>query len=88
MFSDSRDGSPMSAHRARCYESPGEANTGDHLMVGLNVGFLRGQALRIATNPPTDDLGHMWVFGKKTASIKRKLAKHAHWVIPPDIDGE
>ena len=30
----------------------------------------------------------MWVFGKKTASTKRKLAKHAHWVIPPDIDGE
>ena len=57
-------------------------------MVGLNVGFLRGLTLRVATNPPTDDPGHVWVFGKKTASTKRKLAKHARWVISPDIDGE
>ena len=88
MFSDSRDGSPMSAHEARYYGSPSEANTGDNLMVGLNVRFVRGLGLRVATKPPTDDPGHVWVFGKKTASIKRKLAREANWVIPPGIAGE
>ena len=53
-------------------------------MVGLNVGFVRGLRLRVATQPPTADPGHLWVFGKKTGSIKRKLASHATWVIPPE----
>ena len=88
MFSDSEDDSPMSAHRARCYACPSEANTGDNLMVRLTVGFVRGLKLGVATKPPTDDPGHVWVFGKKTASIKRKLARHAKWVIPPDVVGE
>ena len=57
-------------------------------MVGLTVGFVRGLKLRVATQPPTDDPGHVWVFGKKTAAIKRKLARHAKWVIPPDVVGE
>ena len=86
MFSDSDDGSPMSAHRARCYGSPSEANAGDNLMVGLSVRFVRGLRLGVATQPPTNDPGHLWVFGKKTASIKRKLAKQARWVIPPGIE--
>ena len=73
----------MSAQRARCYGSPSEANTGDNLMVGLSVRFVRGLRLGVATQPPTNDPGHLWVFGKKTASIKRKLAKQAKWVIPP-----
>ena len=74
----------MSAHRARCYDSPEEANVGDHPMVGLNVRFLRGLELGVATEPPTDDPGHLWIFGKKTASTKKKLARHATWVIPPE----
>lgn len=49
-----------------------------------NVGFVRGLGLRIATQPPTDDPGHLWVCGKKTGSIKRRLARHATWVIPPE----
>ena len=53
-------------------------------MVGLNVRFLRGLKLGVATEPPTDDSGHPWIFGKKTASTKKKLARHATWVIPPD----
>ena len=85
IFSDSDDGSPMSAHRARCYGSPTEANTGDNLMAGLTVGFVRGLGLGVATQPTTDDPGHLWVFGKKTASIKKKLARRAKWVIPPNI---
>ena len=85
MFSDSRDRSPMSAHLARCYGSPTEANTGDNLMVGLAVGFVRGLGLGVATQPPTADPGHLWVFGRKTPFIKRKLAKQARWVVAPDI---
>ena len=53
-------------------------------MVGLNVGFVRSLELRVATQPPTDDPGHLWVVGRKTASTKRKLATHATWVIPPE----
>ena len=83
MFSDSRDGSPMSAHRARRYSGPTEASVGEHLLVALNVGFLRSLRLGVATEPPTDDPGHVWVFGRKTASIKRRMATHATWVIAP-----
>ena len=57
-------------------------------MVGLTVGYLRTLSLGVATKPTMEDPGHVWVFGKKTASIKRKLAKHAKWVIPPDIAGD
>ena len=53
-------------------------------MVRLDVGFVRGLGLGVATKPPTDDPGHVWLFGKKTASTKRKLARHARWVIPPE----
>lgn len=73
----------MSAHRVMCYSGPNEANVGGYLMVALNVGFLRSLRLGIATEPPTDDPGHVWVFGKKTTSIKRRIATHATWVIPP-----
>lgn len=83
MFSDSYDGSPMSAHRARCYSSPAEANVGDSLMVALSVRFLRGLKLRVATRPPTNDPGHLWVHGKKTGSTRKKLAREARWVIGP-----
>lgn len=85
MFGDSRDGSPMSAHRAQCYGSPGEANTGGYLLVGLTVRCLRTLRLGVATRPTTADPGHVWIVGNKTASIKKKLAKHAYWVIPPAI---
>ena len=57
-------------------------------MAGLNVGFVRRQGLGVATQPPTEDPGHLWVFGKKTPSIKRRLAKHARWVIAPDTGGD
>lgn len=83
MFDDSWDGSPMSAHLAKWYDSPSEATVGDNLMVALTVGFVRGLGLGVATQPPTDDPGHVWVFGKKKPAIKRKLAKHARWVISP-----
>lgn len=73
----------MSAHRATCYSGPNEANVGGYLMVALNVGFLCSLQLGVATEPPTDDPGHVWVFGKKTTSIKRRLATDANWVIPP-----
>lgn len=54
-------------------------------MVRLGVGFVRRLKLGVATSPPTDDPGHVWVFGRKTPSTKRKLARNARWVIPPQI---
>ena len=57
-------------------------------MVGLTVAFVRRLGLGVATQPPTDDPGHLWIFGKKTASIKRKLGKHTRWVIALDALGE
>ena len=66
-----------------CYRNPGQANVGDRLMVRFTVGFVRSLCLGVATSPPTDDPGHVWVFGKKTASVKKKLAGHARWAISP-----
>ena len=56
-------------------------------MVELSVQFLRELGLGVATDPPQPgDPGHVFVFGKKTASVKKKLARHAKWVIPPHQD--
>ena len=57
-------------------------------MVGLTVSFVRGLGLGVTTQPTTDDPGHLWVFGKKTPRIRRKLAKHARWVIARDVADE
>ena len=65
----------MSACRAKCYRKPADANVPGFLMVALNVGYIRSLELGVATKPPTDDPGHVWVFGKKPASVKKRLAK-------------
>ncbi len=54
-------------------------------MVALTAGFVRSLKLSVATQPETDDPGHLWVSGKKTASTKKKLARRAEWVIPPNV---
>lgn len=88
MFSDSRDGSPMSGGRAKCYESSKGLLEGagypDHLLVAFRVDDLRGLGLRIASWPPTEDPGHVWIVGKKTAGRQKKLARMAEWVVTPD----
>lgn len=87
MFSDSSDGSPMSAGRAILYGSPrgilGDQGYPDHLLVAIDVAFLRELGLRVASDPPADDPGHVWIVGRKTKAVKKKLAKAARWVVGP-----
>lgn len=88
-FSDSSQTSPMSAHRARCYRDPRDANREGFVMVGVTAGFLRSLNLKIATYPPVeDDPGHLWIAGKKSTSFKRRLARNAKWVIPPEGESQ
>ena len=89
MFSDSNKDSPMSAHRANCYEHPTEANKPGCALVRLSARFVRGLGLRIATEPPVpDDPGHLWIGGAKRTSRKKKLARRAKWVIPPEEESQ
>jgi len=87
MFSDSRDRSPMSAARAKCYQSHQsllrESGYPEHLLVAFRAGDLRSEGLQIATLPRTDDPGHVWIVGKKTARVQRGLARSAEWVVSP-----
>lgn len=88
MFSDSRDRSPMSGGRAKCYGSHQSLLKGsgypDHLLVAFCAEFLRSEGLAIATLPQTKDAGHVWIVGKKTAGIQKRLARGAEWVVPPN----
>lgn len=87
MFSDSRDGTPMSASRADLHSSPNEflqnSDYPDYLLVSLRVEDIRNLGLAIASQPPTDDPGHVWIVGKKTPGRQKKLARLAKWVIGP-----
>ena len=91
MFADSSDGSPMSACRANLYPSTdsvlAERGHPHHFLAAVPVGLLRDLGLQVASLPEIpDDPGHVWIVGKKTDRIRKKLAKTAEWVVPPPAD--
>ena len=88
MFSDSGDNTPMSASRAECHASARDyldaAGYPDHLLVALDAAYVRDLGCSITRSPTCDDPGHVLVSGPKPASVQKKLARAAEWVVPPD----
>lgn len=87
MFSDSRDGTPMSATKAKSHPSARDylinSGYGDHLLIALEVAYVRTLGLNVVSAATSDDPGHVFVSGTKTAAIQKKLARAAKWVVSP-----
>jgi hypothetical protein len=93
-FTDSSDGSPMSALIAERVADSGR-NARDLLVdrwagcyiVSFAVGFIRNElGLGVTAHPPVpDEPAHAWVFGKKTRKVRSDLARAegTRWVVGP-----
>ena len=88
-FDDSKDGTPLSALLAEIVAQTGR--TAQHVLAGYDgyalaaiaAGVARHHAQGIAKTPEPDEPAHVSVFGPKTTSNKRGMAKVATWVIAP-----
>jgi hypothetical protein len=88
-FEDHPDGSPMSVILADILAATGRNSI--EVLVGLTgfalasitVGVVRENGQGVMRDPTPDEPAHALVFGKKTHSIRKKLARSARWVIPP-----
>jgi hypothetical protein len=88
-FDDSKDGSPLSVLLAEVIASTGR--TADDLLAqftgyglaAITAGSARAQRQGVSRTPRPNEPAHASVFGKKTGSVKRALARAANWVHLP-----
>ena len=91
-FYNDEDGSPMSAALADLVLASGRSP--HHFMTGhegfalasITAGLARSKDQGVARDPQPNEPAHALVFGKKTASVSRALAKGSVWVIEPSED--
>lgn len=88
-FEDDSDGDPMSVFLAEIVKNSGRGAESilvghtDYALSGLTAGLARRLGQGIASDPTVHEPAHAVVFGKKTKSISRALAKQSKWVVPP-----
>jgi len=89
-FSDSSNGSPMSALRAKVVNEtarrPEDVLVANHpYLASMRVQMLRARELGIdpRRHMGHEDPAHVYVFGNKTKSTKAAIAENAEWVIGP-----
>lgn len=87
-FDDSPDGTPTSVLLAEVVVKSGGdaaavmASYEGYALASVTAGQARECRQGIARDPLPDEPAHAYVFGTKTKSVKRCLARHAVWVIP------
>lgn len=93
-FDDHPNGSPMSVVLgkeviavSRLPESVLEGHQG-FALAEISAGLARSVGQGIVRKPEDYEPAHAEVFGRKTDSIRRKLAKGSLWVIRPDQSRE
>lgn len=86
-FDDNPDGDPMSVLIAAESRGPAAvlAGHGGYGLAAFSAGVARACDLRIARAPTTDEPVHAVVSGRKTDSVRRRLARAATWVVPPPV---
>ena len=88
-FENHPDGSPMSVLRAEIVQRTGRnaedtlAGHTDYALSAFTAGLARHYKQVVAPEPQDDEPAHAVVFGKKTKSVRKALAKGSEWVIPP-----
>lgn len=91
-FENHPNGSPMSVglsdtldQLGRPLESMLDGYEGAFSLVAFRAGVARENGQGVARDPTPEEPAHGVVFGEKTKAIRRKLAKSAIWIIPPDL---
>lgn len=91
-FDDDEDGSPMSVVLADLVLASGR---GPHdVLIGhdrfalttITAGLARSKKQGVSRDPRPEEPARALVFGKKTDSVRRALAKGSEWVIAPPPD--
>jgi hypothetical protein len=84
-FDDGPDGEPMSVVIAAESRGPAAVLAGHegYGLVAFSAGLARACGLRITRAPTADEPAHAVVAGRKTDSVRRRLARAAEWVVPP-----
>ena len=88
-FEDHPNRSPMSVLLASVLEEAGrpveEALAGHEgfALAAIRAGLARQHGQGVARDPVPGEPAHAVVFGKKTRSVSRALAKGARWIVPP-----
>ena len=91
-FEDHPDGSPMSVVLGQEVLASGRDASSvvngfqDFCLASVTAGLARSLNQGIARRPLPDEPAHAEVFGKKTDSVRKKLAKAAVWIIGPEVD--
>lgn len=86
-FADHTNGTPMSVYRACLTGDPGNLLRDvppGFGVVALNARQIRDLGLTLLPKPKPNEPGHAEVIGKKTDSIKSKLAKASEWKVKTD----
>ena len=91
-FENHPNGSPMSVGLSDTLEQLGRPL--QSMLDGYEEGFslvaFHARAARengqgVAREPTPEELAHGVVFGEKTKAVRRRLAKSAIWIVPPDL---
>lgn len=52
-------------------------------LAAITAGLARSCEQGVAREPLPDEPAHGLVFGRKTDSVKKKLARGSRWIVPP-----
>lgn len=91
-FDNDEDGSPMSVVLADLVLQSGRtapqivAEHDRFALAAFTAGLARSKHQGVARDPLPAEPAHALVFGKKTDSVKRALAKGSKWVVHPPHD--
>ena len=89
-FSDSPDGSPLSVLLADVVAAtdrgPADilATFEGYCLASFTAGAARELGQGVARTPTGEEVAHASVFGRKTDSVRRNLAKAARWIVAPE----
>lgn len=92
-FHDSSDGTPMSVLISDLVRQTGRdendviASFPGYCLASFTAGVARANRQGVAHTPTRDEPAHGSVFGPKTKSIERALARSCEWVIAPPVWG-
>jgi hypothetical protein len=92
-FDDHPSGSPMSVCLESVVWSSGReprdvlAGHGGFSLAAITAGLARECGQAVLRDPLPDEPAHALVAGKKTRSVRRKMATGAEWVVPPEVSG-
>jgi hypothetical protein len=82
-FSDDPDGQPMSVFIGPELASPQAALAGLEGFAAIKAGLARALNQAIVRDPTPEQPAHAVVRGPKPASVRKRFAREATWVIPP-----